>query len=99
MDSTSLRQLLDLSTAVQYSTAMEVRKEIKELNDGIRDTKELLLNMADELSNLSRDLRSVSVTLKNARLGEARKGASKDLRTKMRGHLESFKGSRGKNNQ
>lgn len=96
LDTTSLRQLFDMSAAYTYTNMTNLSRDIKEIKESITDTQELLLSMSGEIEKLGKDLRSVSVTAKNARLGDTIKQAHSDLKTRMREQIDKIKTPRGR---
>lgn len=96
LDTTSLRQLFDMSAAYTYTNMSSLSRDVKEMKDSIIDIQELLLTMSGEIEKLSKDLRSVSVTAKNARLGDTIKQAHSDLKTRMREQIDKIKAPRGR---
>lgn len=85
-----------MNAAFHYSTFNNIRKEVQSIKDNVTDTQELLLEMSEEISKLSQDPRSVSITTKNARLGETVRAAHTDIKTRMREHIDRYKGGRGR---
>lgn len=96
LDSTTFRQLLDMSAAYTYNNMNTLTREMREIKESIVDTQELLLTMSGEIEKLGKDLRSVSVTSKNARLGDTIKQAHSDLKTRMREQIDKIKNPRGR---
>lgn len=96
LDTTSLRQLFDMSAAYTYTSMNSLSRDVKEMKESIADMQELLLSMSGEIEKLGKDLRSVSVTSKNARLGDIVKQAHSDLKTRMREQIDRNKAPRGR---
>lgn len=96
LDTTSLRQLFDMSAAYTYTSLNGLSRDVKAIKESITDVQELLLSMSGEIEKLGKDLRSVSVTAKNARLGDTVKQAHSDLKTRMREQIDKNRAPRGR---
>lgn len=81
--------------ASQFSFQNDIKREISNLSDKLADTQELLLSLHENIEKISQDLRAISVTSKNAKLGDSIRSAQKDLKTRVREHLEKHSKPKG----